>query len=67
MNVPLGLMFLVAPFIDLSLMRILAGQFMSFTRLNVRLSIFGSMVADFDCSFNLLSPRQLMPCPLENE
>ena len=42
------------PIIDLSVMRILAGQLMSLTRLNARLSIFGSMIADCDYSFDFL-------------
>jgi hypothetical protein len=43
------------------LMRILAGQFISLTRLNARLSIFGSMVADCDYSFDFLSSLHSMP------
>jgi hypothetical protein len=61
MNAPWGLMFLVVPFIDLSLMRILAGQFISLTLLNARLSIFGSMVADCDYSFDFLFSLHSMP------
>jgi len=61
MNAPWGLMFLVAPSIDLSLMIIFAGQFINFTLLNARLSIFGSMVEACDHSFDIRYSLLLIP------
>jgi len=61
MNAPWGLMFLVVPSIDLSLMIIFAGQFINLTLLNARLSIFGSMVEACDYSFDFSSSLQSMP------
>ena len=54
-------MFLVVPSIDLSLNKILAGQFINLTLLNARLSIFGSMAADCDYSFDFLFSLRSMP------